>query len=396
MEEKKLNIGLFIDTFYPMVDGVIMVVDNYARNLSKFANVTVFAPVTKGNFEDSTLPYKVVRSKSIRVPFFDYDLPTPKFGSKFKKAIKDANLDIIHIHSPFGIGKMASSYGKKHNIPVIATMHSQYKQDFYKATRNNFITKMLLKSIVKVFNNCDVLWTMNHACEKLAREYGVKIPINIITNATNLVNNFTATEIEGFKKEICAKYDIKDDEKILLSIGRINKLKNIDLTLSSCKVLTDKNFKYKLLIIGDGADMGYFVSRTRKLGIENNCIFVGKVVDTNEKCKYFSSADLHVFPSFYDTDGIVRIEAASFNLPTLFAEGSIAGSAIIKDVNGFSAKAEPIPFADEIIKIFNNHQLYEKVQENCYKDIYITFDKLAKIVYEKYINLINDTKKQLQ
>ncbi len=392
MEEKKLNIGLFIDTFYPMVDGVIMVVDNYARNLSKFANVTVFAPTTKGDFDDSTLPYKVVRSKSMRIPFFDYDLPTPKFGSKFKKAIKDANLDIIHIHSPFGIGKMASSYGKKHNIPVIATMHSQYKQDFYKATHNNLITKMLLKSIVKVFNKCDVLWTMNHACVKVAREYGVKIPIDIITNATNLVNNYTANEIEGFKKEIRAKYNIKNDEKMLLSIGRINKLKNIDLTLSSCKVLTDKNFKYKLLIIGDGSDMGYFVSKTHKLGIENNCVFVGKVVDTNEKCKYFASADLHVFPSFYDTDGIVRIEAAAFNLPTLFAEGSVAGSAIIKDVNGFSAKAEPIPFADEIIKIFSNDQLYERVRENCYKDIYITFDRLAKIVYEKYINLINNTK----
>ena len=392
MEEKKLNIGLFIDTFYPMVDGVIMVVDNYARNLSKFANVTVFAPSTKGNFDDSKLPYKVVRSKSMRLPFFDYDLPTPKFGHKFKKAIKDANLDIIHIHSPFGIGKMASLFGKKHNIPVVATMHSQYKQDFYKATHNNLITKMLLKSIVKVFNNCDTLWTMNHACGKIAREYGVKIPIDIITNATNLVNNFTENEIKKFKNEICRKHNISNDEKILLSIGRINKLKNIDLTLSSCKVLTDKNFKYKLLIIGDGADMGYFINKTRKLGIENNCVFVGKVVDTNEKCKYFASADLHVFPSFYDTDGIVRIESATFNLPTLFADGSVAGSAIIKDVNGFSAKAEPIAFADEIIRIFNNSSLYQKVRENCYRDIYITFDKLAKIVYEKYMQLIINTK----
>lgn len=392
MEEKKLNIGLFIDTFYPMVDGVIMVVDNYARNLSKFANVTVFAPSTKGNFDDSKLPYKVVRSKSMRLPFFDYDLPTPKFGHKFKKAIKDANLDIIHIHSPFGIGKMASLFGKKHNIPVVATMHSQYKQDFYKATHNNLITKMLLKSIVKVFNNCDTLWTMNHACVKIAREYGVKIPIDIITNATNLVNNFTENEIKKFKNEICQKHNISNDEKILLSIGRINKLKNIDLTLSSCKVLTDKNFKYKLLIIGDGADMGYFINKTRKLGIENNCVFVGKVVDTNEKCKYFASADLHVFPSFYDTDGIVRIESATFNLPTLFADGSVAGSAIIKDVNGFSAKAEPIAFADEIIRIFNNSSLYQKVRENCYRDIYITFDKLAKIVYEKYMQLIINAK----
>ena len=43
-EEKKITIGLFIDVFYPMVDGVVVVVDNYAKQLSQKANVFVFAP----------------------------------------------------------------------------------------------------------------------------------------------------------------------------------------------------------------------------------------------------------------------------------------------------------------------------------------------------------------
>ena len=117
IQNKRLKIGLFIDTFFPMVDGVVMVVDNYAKRLSENHDVTVFTtkPRKKG-FDDSKLPYKVVRCP--RVPMFglDYDLPLPKLSHKFKKQIDNGEFDIIHIHSPFGVGKSGIRYAKKHKI----------------------------------------------------------------------------------------------------------------------------------------------------------------------------------------------------------------------------------------------------------------------------------------
>ena len=62
----RIKIGLFIDTFYPMIDGVVTVVDNYARIMSKYAKVYVFAPNT-GKYDDTKLPYKVIRCKSKKV-----------------------------------------------------------------------------------------------------------------------------------------------------------------------------------------------------------------------------------------------------------------------------------------------------------------------------------------
>ena len=83
---KKLTIGLFNDSFYPMADGVIMVVDNYARRLSEYANVIVFVPkYTNKEYDDSVFPYKVVRCNSLKVPFLDYSLPIPKLDRKFQK-----------------------------------------------------------------------------------------------------------------------------------------------------------------------------------------------------------------------------------------------------------------------------------------------------------------------
>ena len=137
MEKKKITIGIFIDTFFPMTDGVIMVVDNYARRLVKYARVIVFAPSIKGiKYDDSIFPYEVVRCRSLKVPFLDYSLPIPKMDLSFYQKLKKYQLDIVHIHSPFTIGEAGVAYAKKHHIPVVGTMHSQYKQDFLRAVKN--------------------------------------------------------------------------------------------------------------------------------------------------------------------------------------------------------------------------------------------------------------------
>lgn len=85
---KKITIGLFTDSFYPFTDGVVMVVDNYAKRLAKYANVIVFAPkYTLNEFDDDTLPYKVVRCYSLKVPFIDYSIPITKLDKKFQKEL---------------------------------------------------------------------------------------------------------------------------------------------------------------------------------------------------------------------------------------------------------------------------------------------------------------------
>lgn len=111
---QRLKVGLFIDTFYPMIDGVVQVVDNYARRLSKDCDVTVFAPTGRKKFDDSTLPYRVVRcTKKIKLFFLDYDLPLPKSDKKFLNELENSTLDIVHIHSPFSMGGGGSSICEK-------------------------------------------------------------------------------------------------------------------------------------------------------------------------------------------------------------------------------------------------------------------------------------------
>ncbi len=389
MEEKRLKIGLFNDTFFPMVDGVVMVVDNYARRLSKFCDVVVFVPSGRTDFDDSTLPYKVVRCNSkFPVVFLDYDLPLPNSDAKFLKQLKNEHLDLVHIHSPFSIGKLGVKYAKKHNIPVIATMHSQYYKDFLLATKSKFISKQLLKNIVRVFNECTEVWTMNPACEELSRTYGYKGKIRLIPNGTNLINNTSVQEQSEYIKEIKMRHNIQEDEKVLFYIGRMHKLKNLDFVIEVCKHLKEKEFKFKMLFVGGGAHISYFMRKVKNLKLDDVIIFVGPVYDNIEKSKYIMSADLQIFPSFYDTDGIVRIEAAAYNVPTVFIENSIASSVITDKVNGYIGENNVQLYAEKIINIFNNNDNYQKVKQKCKEDIYITWEEISKNVLTSYKEVI--------
>ena len=390
--DKKITIGLFIDTFFPMIDGVTMVVDNYAKRLAEYANVIVFAPGYKNvKYDDSKYNYKVVRCKSIKMPIVDYSLPLPKLDKNFKKELENTKLDIVHIHSPFSIGKMGIKYAKKNNIPVIGSMHSQFKQDFLRAVKFEWFANLLTKTVIKQFNRCDECWAVNQEVADIYyKDYHYKGMITVMNNATemSILNN-----IERAKSIVNQKLNILPDEKVFLYVGRINKLKNIFFIVDSLKILKEKcNFKFKMLFVGSGQDEDNLKKLIKSYNMEDDIIMCGRITDRELLAYHYARADLFLFPSFYDTSSIVQIEAASQKTPTLFIEGTATTGTITKDVNGFISENNEEKYADKIIEIMNNEELYKKVSENAYKDLYVNWDDSVKIVYEKYLRYINNNK----
>lgn len=387
---KKINIGLFIDTFYPMIDGVILVVDNYAKRLSKYANVYIFAPkIPKKDYDDSKFNYHVIRCKSIDVFFLDYALPLPNLDKEFKKKIDECNLDIIHIHSPATIGNLGVNYAKKNNIPLIATLHSQYKQDFLRVTHSKIISNILTKHITKLFEKCDECWTLNKSIADIFHnEYGYSKYPRIINNATDMTPSINKkNSIERINK----LYKIKSDEKVLLFVGRINKLKNIDLIINSLCYLN--KIKYKMLFVGTGQDENYLKSLIEKNKLNNNVILCGKVKDRDLLKDYYVRADLFLFPSLYDSNSLVQLEAASQNTPTLFVENAVTASKVTSEVDGYFSKNNPKDYAQKIEEIFSNQKKYNDVCRNAYNNLYINWDDEVKNIYHLYLDIIESREK---
>lgn len=391
--DKKITIGLFIDTYFPMIDGVIMVVDNYAKRLVKYANVIVFAPETPGvKYDDSKFEYKVVRCKSLKLPIVDYSLPLPKLDKKFKEELKKTKLDIVHIHSTFSLGKVGINYAKKNNIPVIGTMHSQYKQDFLRAVKIKWLANILTSIAIKQYNKCDECWAVNREVGNIYyKDYHYKTVPRTMNNATDMKR---VDNIEEAKKIINEKHDIKPDEKVFLFTGRINKLKNVFLIANSLKIVKEKSdFKFKMLFVGNGQDEDKLKELIKENNMENEIIMCGRVTDRNLLAAYFARADLFLFPSLYDASSLVQIEAASQGTPTLFLEGAATADTIEENINGFISKNSEEAYANKIIEIMDNEELYKNVCSNVYKDVYVNWDDKVKEVYDLYLKFIDEKNK---
>ena len=385
-QKKKLNVGLFIDTYFPMVDGVIKVVDSYARNLQKFCNVVVFAPVGRKPFDDTTLPYKVVRCKK-RIPlwFLDYDLPTPAFDKNFKKQIENSNLDIVHIHSPFTIGKLGIKYAKKHNIPVVATLHSQFKIDFKRAVKFEGITRLMMRTVIKTLNKCDECWAVNDGIDDLFHNsFKLKSPTIKQYNATDLVPiDFGVEDFEAFDK----KYGIQENEKVFCFVGRMSMVKNIPFLIKALKIVKDEGVNFKMLMVGSGPDMKKFVKQTESLGLDKNILFVGKITDNKDKSLVFARSDLFLFPSYYDTDGLVKYEAACFGTPTVSVKGFYASSNLKDGHNAYLSENSVESFAKRVVEATLDKDC-KQVRKNCHDELYRTWAQSAEKVYNDYLRLI--------
>ena len=387
---KKITVGLFNDSFFPLTDGVIMVVDNYARRLSNFCNVIVFVPnYLFSKFDDTTLPYKVVRCYSVDVPFLDYSLPIPKLDYKFIRNLNKYKLDIVHIHSPFSLGVAGLKYAKRHHIPCIATMHSQFKQDFKRALKSEMLANKFTYRLMKVYNKCDLCFAVNKEVARIYfEEYHYKTMPRVLLNATDMEPIENNNKVyKGLDK----KYNIKWNEKVFLFVGRLNILKNIFFIVDSLSVLEKKkpSLKFKMLFVGVGQDEDKLKERIKELNLEKEVLLVGKIEDRIELASIYKRADLFLFPSVYDASSLVQIEAASQKTPGVFLKNTATSSTITDNVNGFLSDETVGAYSDKIIEVMEHKGLYKKVSDNAYYDLYRSWDKAVEEIYEIYKDLID-------
>lgn len=387
---KKITVGLFNDSFFPITDGVIMVVDNYARRLSNFCNVIVFVPnYLFSKFDDTTLPYKVVRCYSVDVPFLDYSLPIPKLDYKFIRNLNKYKLDIVHIHSPFSLGVAGLKYAKRHHIPCIATMHSQFKQDFKRALKSEMLANKFTYRLMKVYNKCDLCFAVNKEVARIYfEEYHYKTMPRVLLNATDMEPIENNNKVY---KRLDKKYNIKWNEKVFLFVGRLNILKNILFIVDSLSVLKKKkpSLKFKMLFVGVGQDEDKLKERIKELNLEKEVLLVGKIEDRIELASIYKRADLFLFPSVYDASSLVQIEAASQKTPGVFLKNTATSSTITDNVNGFLSDETVGAYSDKIIEVMENKGLYKKVSDNAYYDLYRSWDKAVEEIYEIYKDLID-------
>ena len=379
------KVGLFIDTWYPMVDGVIKVVDNYARRLTQYCEVVVFCPETKGykKDDDKKFPYKIVRCNSLPLLHFDYDVPMPALDPKFEAQLVLSGIDIVHIHSPFAVSLAGVLYAKIHKIPVVATLHSQYRQDFEKPLKLKPAVDFAMGSIMLVFNQCDECWAVNSGIKELyEKEYGLTAPCKVRLNATD---HKPVADADAAAQWVNDTYGVPADATVFLFVGRINFIKNIDFTvrsLAKAKKMGLKNFR--MLFVGKGQDEEQLAKLVKEEGLENEVILCGLVSGKEQLEMLYSRAKLFLFPSLYDANSLVQIEAAAQGTPTVFLEGARTAATVTPGVNGYVSAPGEENYARLIMDILSDEEGYKRIADAAHKDLYLNWDDVVRDVYADY------------
>ena len=377
-----------MDNFYPTIDGVVLVIDNLAKMLSKYNDVTVVVPYTNTIDEDFTRPYDVVRIGSIHIPFSEYRVGkiTTKLSRNYKKLI-EKDFDIIHIHSPFMIGKLGLKIAKELNIPCIATMHTRFDFEIRKIINSNLIVNKVIKNLIKVYNRADKCIAVNNAMVNVFKDYGYKYELVVIYNGTDLLPS-KEKNISNVNK----LYDIDENELVFLFVGRLTDIKNIFFILDSLKLLKEDGINFKMLYVGTGPDENKLKNEIVKYNMQNSVILTGRLTDRILLSSIYRRADLFLFPSLFDASSLVQIESAVNETPGLFIEGSVTSDTVINNVSGFTSKLDIVEYKNRIKEIINDKKLLKKVSINARKMLGKNWKEIADVTYDLYISEINRKK----
>lgn len=382
----KKTIVYFIDSYFPVIDGVVSVLDNYANFMSDYFNVVVCSPKHKKKTYVAE-KYFVLSANSIYLKGQGYDFGFPQFDSKFINYISLLKIDLVHVNAPFSMGMFGLDLAKKRKIPSITTFHSQFRQDFYKATNSELLSKIMSNIIIKVYDKSTVTLTMNNFSAKIMKSYGLKRnDVKIIPNATSLkYKEFDEVQ----EREVIEKHKIQKDKFRMLFIGRFVKVKNVYLILEVLKELFKINKNFQFIFLGYGPEEEKMKKIIRENNLEKNIVFTGKILDEDEKAIIIKNSNLLFFPSDYDTDGIVKIECACYSVPTLCLDNTGVSSGLVNNETGFVEKNNIENLVKKIDELSKNVDFVQKIGKNAKEKLYITWEDVGNKLLILYRDLMN-------
>jgi glycosyltransferase involved in cell wall biosynthesis len=283
-------------------------------------------------------------------------LPITMFLTLRKDLMK---FDIIHVHDFRSLlSILVHHYSKKYDIPYVLQAHGSIPY----SSEKEFLKKIF-----------DKLWgynILNDASKVIAltkTEFGqyknMGVPgdkIEIVPNGINLSEYHKLPKKGDFRKE----YKIKNDEKIILYLGRLNKIKGVDLLINSFSDISKELNNVKLVIVGpDDGFLDYLKEMSKNLKLSNDIIFTGPLYK-KDKIKAYVDANVYVLPSRYETFPNTIIESCACGTPVIVTD-RCGISDMINNKVGIVVKFEKNSLVKGLISMLRDNFLRDKFALEC-------------------------------
>lgn len=380
---KKLKIAIFTDNFLPGVGGTENATLNIAKELIKKEHeVIVIAPKYKSPCE-TDLPFEVLRKKSIKIDSNDF-YAIPFFNQKLFKTLDKFAPDIIHCQTQASMLSLALKYSKTRKIPCVATIHTKFSYAYKNATHSDFLTNIAIKRIGKKLKKADVVTAVSYSMKDEFAKYGYNGEFKVIKNGSCF------SPVPDVKKnQLLAKkeYGIEDTDNILLFVGHISKIKNVQFIFETLDNLISVNKNFKMVFVGSGDGDEYFKKLANTKSYKDNVKFLGQITNRELLSSVYANAKLFLFPSIFDNDSLTIVESALNRVPSIVLEDTGVSERITNNKNGFIVPRDSQKMAEKIDYLLRNPQILQEIGQNASIELPKTWGEMV----DKYIDLYQTT-----
>ena len=384
-----MNICLLNDSFPPVIDGVVNVVKNYANYLIQdhHADVVVGTPrYPDAQYEQ--YPYRVVPYPSLDTAAVTsgYRAGNP-FGKKALGELSDCRPDIIHCHCPASALVIARLLREETSAPIVFTYHTKYDIDIQRVVRAKLAARETIAAMVGNIEACDEVWTVSRGAGESLKALGFEGDYRVMSNGVDFQRGRVD---ESTVRRVTAGYNLPEGVPVYLFVGRMMTYKGLPMILDALKRLSDQGMDFRMVFIGKGPDAELLKDRARALGLmgtgtaPDKCLFVGPVYDREALRAWNTRADLFLFPSTFDTNGLVVREAAACGLPSVLIEGSCAAEDVTDGRNGFTIAETPEAMAALLKDVSGDLDHLRGIGDRAMAELYLSWQDCVAQAYERY------------
>ena len=368
MEQR--SICLINDSFPPVTDGVANAVVNYAKILTENGKkATVVTPAYPGA-DDSQFEFPIVRYPSVDLTkLVGYHAGLP-FSSQTLETLVERDFDLIHCHCPVTSAMLARALRDRIHVPLVFTYHTKFDIDIANAIKGKLLQEEAKKVLVDNITACDEVWTVSHGAGENLKSLGYQGDYLVMPNGVDFPKGRVE---EKLVHEVTKDFDLPENVPMFLFVGRMMWYKGLKIILDALAMLKTQGRPFRMVFVGNGGDRDEVIAYSEKLGLSDCVFFTAPAYDRNVIRAWYCRADLFLFPSTFDTNGLVVREAAACGLGSVLVRGSCAAEDIRDGESGFLIEENAESMARMLTALSRNPEAMQRVGKTAQDEIYISW-----------------------
>ncbi|MDR1539092.1 MAG: glycosyltransferase family 4 protein [Clostridiales bacterium] len=377
-----MNIGIFTDTYYPHINGVVTSTRMLEKELNKRGHQVFIFTVS-----DPHVTYaapRVFRLPSMPFAFLPTHRVTFLYSPKLLVNIKRFHLDIVHTQTEFPMGIFGKIVSEFYKTPMVHTYHTMYEDYVHYVANGHLITPKMAQQYSRVFcNRAKVVIAPAEKTRDYLEDSGVIRPIHVIPTGLDFRPFAKENFQESQKAELRAELGIGSQDPVIVTVGRVAKEKSIDVLINQMPKLIEKLPNAKFVIVGPGPMLEQLKSQAAALGVKDSVIFTGEKPWESIPL-YYQLGDVFAMASTSETQGLTYIEAMASKIPVVVKRDRSVEGVIIHGETGYCFEKDE-DAADLLYRALTNREEAKFLAEKCFeRNSHLSAEEFAKKVEEVY------------